>query len=110
MIDIDEELKLTEETKYIDQTDVQITQLFNHLEQTSSTEAYRELCLLLSKKLIVERRNRLKAEAQAREMMDQEDKTISNLQEKLTQFDARSAMSLRDSPRQDRHIYEEEIS
>lgn len=102
-------LKPTQESEYIDRNDIQIKHIFSNLEQTSSTEAYRELCIHLAKKMIFERRHRLRTETQARDMMDQQEKTIANLKDKISQYDGRSSamLSLRESPREEFHVFQD---
>lgn len=106
---MESQLKPTQESEYIDRNDVQIKHIFSNLEQTSSTEAYRELCIHLAKKMIFERRHRLRTETQAKDMMDQQEKTIANLKEKISQYDGRSSamLSLRESPREEVHVFQD---
>lgn len=106
---MESQLKPTQESEYIDRNDVQIKHIFSNLEQTSSTEAYRELCIHLAKKMIFERRHRLRTETQAKDMMDQQEKTIANLKDKISQYDGRSSamLSLRESPREEVHVFQD---
>ena len=63
--------------------DSEIIECFVNIEHEASNDSYKELCIALSKKLVHEQVQRLKTQEQGALMIEQDDKMIAALEEKI---------------------------